>query len=493
MKQWSAEWSGDRRNDRGSPGVGTALACACLLAGLVAAGCGGAPGRSPFEREDLAASAAPARRFYALRFEGALVGFASEEERVTDGRRQLVRREVVQMRRAEELASFEIELRLSGTNRDGATSIEAVVRHCVTGAASGRLPPVRAEFLDGRAAALTDTTCPAGQTAGPLATRATAEHAPSGWTLRDERGTRSLPAEAQPAEWLDVAIAPQELRARGGVEGPLPLFFATRQFATGRALRRYLSPTTWVGTVELEGAILESTIELDRDDRPRLIVDGSGVVAERVAETALAALLAEPLPLVDLVALTSLPIQNPTGQNPSGLVESGPQRLVVTLPRAAPLPPEAPGQRVAAADSPPRWLVELEPADPTFAPEELPTVATVAELARRVAEDESLGEGGDCTARALRFGALAAQAQLRVRVATGFIIDGPALVRHRWAIAWTGARWIAVDPSAPAGSEAPAAPVLVTLALHDATAEGLAAAEAAFVPWRGATVARAPQ
>lgn len=455
---------------------------------IAVASCGGASQRKPFEREDLATDKAPDRRFYALRFEGALVGFASEEERVVEGRRQLVRREVVQMRRAEELASFEIELRLSGTSGGGATSIEAVVRHCETDGKRGSLPPARADFLDGTAAALTDIACPAGLRAGPLATRATAEHAPSGWQLRDERGARSLPAEAQPAEWLDVAIAPQEIRARGGVEGPLSLFFATRQFATGRALRRYLSPTTWVGTVELEGAILESTVELDRDDRPRLIVDGSGVVAERIGEAELGALLAKPLPLVDLVALTRLPIQNPTG-----LVEVTPQRLVFTLPRAAPVPPEAPGQRVAAAENPARWIVELgEPADPSFDSDELTAVATFAELARRVAEEGdqagSLG-GGDCTARALRFAALATQAQLRIRIATGFIVDGQTLVRHRWALAWTGARWIAVDPSA---GEAPAAPGLIALAVHDATAEGLAAAEAAFIPLRGATVARAP-
>ncbi len=487
MERLNGARGDERRSDRGGHGLELAIAIACVTSGLAAAGCGGAPPRSRFEREDLAAGEAPARRFYALRFEGALVGFASEEERGAEGRRQLVRREVVQMRRGEELASFEIELRLAGRSGGGATSIEAVVRHCVTSGASARLPPVRSDFLDGTAAALADTACPAGQKAGPLATRATAEHAPSGWLLRDERGARSLPAEAQPAEWLDVAIAPPELRARGGVEGPLPLFFATRQFATGRALRRYLSPTTWVGTVELEGAILESTVELDRDDRPRLIVDGSGVVAERIAEATLGARLAEPLPLADLVALTRLPIQSP-----NGLGALDPQRLVLTLPRAAPLPPEAPGQRVsvaAAPDSSARWIIELAPADPSFAPEELPTVAALAELARRVADDEALGEGKDCTARALRFAALAAQAQLRARLATGFIVDGQTLVRHRWAIAWTGARWIAVDPSA---GEAPAAPVLVTLAVHEATAEGLAASEAAFPPLRGATVARAP-
>lgn len=82
---------------------------------------------------------------------------------------------------------------------------------------------------------------------------------------------------------------------------------------------------------------------------------------------------------------------------------------------------------------------------------------------------------GDCTTHALRFAALAAEHGIPVRVVTGLRRDGDALVRHRWNLAWTGARWLAVDPT---WGEAPAAPVLVGLAVHGARAADLAAADA---------------
>ena len=34
-------------------------------------------------------------------------------------------------------------------------------------------------------------------------------------------------------------------------------------------------------------------------------------------------------------------------------------------------------------------------------------------------------------------------AGIPVRLVTGFRLDGDRLVRHRWAIAWTGRRWLA--------------------------------------------------
>jgi transglutaminase-like putative cysteine protease len=72
---------------------------------------------------------------------------------------------------------------------------------------------------------------------------------------------------------------------------------------------------------------------------------------------------------------------------------------------------------------------------------------------------------------------------------TGFVLDGSTLVRHRWAVVWTGARWLPVDPSS---GDAPAPPDLFALAVHDTSAEALAGAEAAFAPLRRASVSWLP-
>ena len=69
------------------------------------------------------------------------------------------------------------------------------------------------------------------------------------------------------------------------------------------------------------------------------------------------------------------------------------------------------------------------------------------------------------------------------RVVTGFRVDGDRLIRHRWAVSWTGRAWIAVDAAfgaVPAGGD------LVGVAIHDADDAGLVAGEAALTHVRAA-------
>jgi hypothetical protein len=90
---------------------------------------------------------------------------------------------------------------------------------------------------------------------------------------------------------------------------------------------------------------------------------------------------------------------------------------------------------------------------------------------------------GDCTTFALAYAALAAERAIPTRVVTGFRVDGDHLVRHRWAVSWTGGAWIAVDAAfgaVPAGGD------LVGLAVHAADGVGLIAGEAALTRVRAA-------
>lgn len=419
------------------------------------------------------------RRAFVLHFEGARIGYAIEEEQVAPelGRRELGRRELVRFRRGREVSSFETSITVRGATHDDrerpgeADELEVVVRHC-TADSPLRLPAMSLT-------APLDLTCPDGARPGPFTARASARRTDDEWRVTSSlRGApATLPFAAQPAEWLDVLALPGD---RGELRN-LPLFFATRGFALGHAERRWLDARTWIGSVALAGKVLTSTTVLDEDDRPRLILDDTGGTASRAPE---AALSLATLDLVDLVALTSLDVG---GAFPA---PGAPRRLALALApaasaSAAALPPrEAPGQLVTG--EPPHLVLELvaQPARPDDAAD----VARIAELARQVLPGH---RGGDCTAYALRYAAAAARAAIPTRLVTGFALyeagtGGAVLVRHRWAVSWTGARWISVDPSAPAEEVAPAAPRLFALSIHEATPEALAAAESAFAAWRGA-------
>lgn len=465
----------------------------------LAFGCG-APSqpRAPAPNEP-ATDVPPAalHRAFFLHFEGARIGYAVEDERVEGGRRELHRRELVRFRRDEEIATFEIDLLVRGAASGEADEVAVAVRHC-TAREVALLPQPRFTALAAPASsAALDEPCPAGATAGPLRRRATARRGALGWEIQQELdagGTaaaekRTLPVGAQPAEWLDT-------RPDRHDSAELQLFFATRGFALGRGARRWLDSRTWLGAVELDGATLESTTALGDDDRPRFILDGNGVTATRIFDEA----LQQPLDLADLVALTTLAIRG-TPPPPGGRI-----RLRFALRAGAeamtPPPTSAPGHRLTAL--PGGWLVELEP-PPRRSPADADTVEEIAALAREISGDRLLpAEGadfsdapdGDCTAYALRFAAAANARGWATRLATGFIVDlssHPAsLVRHRWAVTWTGARWISVDPSGASTGDAPAPPRLLALSLHDATPEALAASEVAFAAVRGASVEWAP-
>jgi transglutaminase-like putative cysteine protease len=91
---------------------------------------------------------------------------------------------------------------------------------------------------------------------------------------------------------------------------------------------------------------------------------------------------------------------------------------------------------------------------------------------------------GDCTTFALAYAALATSRGITTRVVTGLRVDDARLVRHRWAVSWTGTRWIAIDA---AFGQAPAGGDLVGLAVHGADDAGLVAGEAALTQVTHAT------
>jgi len=100
------------------------------------------------------------------------------------------------------------------------------------------------------------------------------------------------------------------------------------------------------------------------------------------------------------------------------------------------------------------------------------------------AKDAADATTGDCTTFALAYAATAQRAGIPTRIVTGFRIDDERLIRHRWAVSWTGRAWIAVDAAFGA---APAGGNLVGLAVHDADDAGLVQGEAALAHVRHAS------
>lgn len=471
------------------------LAVATLGSGLAgAAACRAPTATTPAPADTDGAAAARAddgahRRVYAISLEGAHIGYSFDEERrrpapagsaVGDHGRELRRREVVRFRRGAELVTLETELAITGTAQTGAQLVTVEVRHCV-GDASRGAPPASWRVT---AAPLCPATPPAGETSGPLAYRGRAERTPTGWLQRDDAGVRMLPPSAQPAEWIDLDGPPRAAPDEARHDEPTRVFFPARRFASGFAILRWIDERTWSGEALLEGARLSSSTAMASDGRPSLTLDNTGGMAQRVAETELARELA----LVDLVALTSLAIEGPPP--PLG----APPRFFVSLPAAAAAPPPAAGQRVTVEAA--GWRVELV-LPPRAAEAERATVATATAIASQLADETRvfathapLPAEGDCTTRALRFVSEVRRRGFRARLVTGLRLDERLLVRHRWAEVWTGARWLAVDPTfAPSASDDDdddAPPDLFALAVHDTTAAALAGAETAFAALRGA-------
>ena len=303
-----------------------------------------------------------------------------------------------------------------------------------------------------------------------------------GEATRDARGwhvvigpTRTtLPAAALPAE-----LVPLVLRRDGGFRGAV--FLPARGFIAGSGRVESVAPARYIARLALDaGPVVEATIDLGADGSPARVVDGEGVIAMRATDAqALAA-----FPLVDLIAATSIPL---TGTPSHRIALIGDLAL-----------PALPGQ--AALPSTTNLELELSPALPGDLPagdagpdRSRDITALVSGVRARIAPDLGAGmssardvaaaTAGDCTTFALAYAALATRAGIATRVVTGLRIDGDQLIRHRWAVSWTGRAWIAVDAAfgaAPAGGD------LIGLAIHDADDAGLIAGEAALTHVRGA-------
>jgi len=299
--------------------------------------------------------------------------------------------------------------------------------------------------------------------------------------IRDARGGwltsdgAALPDDAIPAE-----LVPLVTRRDGRFAGHV--FLPARGFLAGSGRIDPVARSRLVAHLALDGgAVAEATIDVDEDGSYARVVDGEGVIAIR----ATAAQASVPFEPVDLIAATSIPIAGTRGNT---LVVDGNVAL-----------PPVPGQ--LARPDPDGIAIELS----SRLPGRLPAVAAtrdrsrditalVAYVQERIAPDLAVHPGtprdatsataGDCTTFALAYAALAAHRSIPTRVVTGLRVDGDRLVRHRWAVSWTGHAWIAVDAAfgaAPAGGD------LIGLAVHDADDAGLVAGEAALTQIRSAS------
>jgi hypothetical protein len=326
----------------------------------------------------------------------------------------------------------------------------------------------------------------------------------TGWTVTDAAGIRRLPHDAIPAELVPLVVR-RDGRFAGGV------FLPARGFVAGAGRIDPVAPNRLIARLVLEtddagapgSATAEATIDLADDAMPARVVDGEGVIATRIP-AAQAGRAFEP---VDLIAATSIPL---SGSPSERIVLEGLQA------REGDAIPPVPGQalrtapertEVAAAPEPrgARRSGSVELALSPQLPGSLPPgrrgadrtrtiAALVAEVHARIVPDLAANPtsaraatsavAGDCTTFALAYAALAAARAIPTLIVTGFRVDGDRLVRHRWAVSWTGRAWIAVDAAfgtAPAGGD------LVGLAIHDADDAGLLAGEAALTRVHAAT------
>lgn len=293
----------------------------------------------------------------------------------------------------------------------------------------------------------------------------------------------TLATDAVPAELIPLLV-----RRDGAFSGSI--FLPARGFVTGTGRIEPVAPGRLVARLSLDGgevgdAVVEATIDLDADGAPARVVDGEGVIALR----ATAAEAAEPFPAVDLIAATSIPITGTRRRD--ALVLGGNLAL-----------PALPGQH--ARLSPDGVTIELDaklpgalPDGPRH-PERLAEIrALVAEVRARItpslaaapasAREAATATAGDCTTFALAYAALARRSGIPTRVVTGLRVDASRLIRHRWAVSWTGTRWIAIDAAFGA---VPAGGNLIGLAVHEADDAGLVAGEASLTQVRTAAWAR---
>lgn len=304
---------------------------------------------------------------------------------------------------------------------------------------------------------------------------ATAVRNARGWTVQLDGTQLALPGEAIPAELIPLVV-----RRDGTFAGAV--FLPARGFVIGHGRIDPVAPFRLVARLELDAnVVVEATIDLAEDGAPGRVVDGEGVIAMRATPAQARA----QFPLVDLIAATSVPV---TGRRSRRLALEGDLAL-----------PAVPGQRAHLAAA--GLSLELSSRLPGGLPpgpdggdrsrDIRAVVATVKsrivpDLGARIAtpRDASSATAGDCTTFALAYAAIAQRLAIPTRVVTGLRVDGDRLVRHRWAVSWTGIAWIAVDAAfgaAPAGGD------LIGLAVHDAGDAGLIAGEAALMHVRAAS------
>jgi hypothetical protein len=397
---------------------------------------------------------ADAVRHYTIWLGGSRIGSATESEMWTRGGVELRRVETMRFLRG----SATVEL---------ATSIEVD--------ATSVLVPTHVRWTE----IGDDTTPAAGEQHAAEAVRGD-----TGWRVTGATPQHPLALDAVPAELLPLLV-----RRDGRFDGPV--FLPARGFVAGRAKIAAVAPRRFIAQLALamqssqartasEPPVAEATIDLGLDGMPVRVVDGEGVIELRSTAEAAAA----PFAAVDLIAATSVPIAGPRSHR---LILDGD----IALP---PLPgqhaqPAATGVAVELSSSLAGDMAPGEPGpDRTRLVREL--VAAVRahvtpDLARSPASSrDGNAAAGDCTTFALAYAALATARGIPTRVVTGLRVDGDRLVRHRWAVSWTGTRWIAVDAAfgtAPAGGD------LIGLAVHDADDAGLVSGEAALTQVRGAT------
>ena len=426
------------------------LRCGCVRWTLVAvlAACAAVPPRA---REAPAVDAPPdaprdAERDYAIWLGGAQVGTAHEVERWSPAGVVLVRTEALRFLRGDVPVSI-------------ATAIEIT--------ADRKLAPSRVTWTE-RAQATR---------------RGEAVRDATGWTVT---GGAEVPPARLPAAAIPAELAPLVVRRDGRFAGPV--FLPARGFVAGAGRIESIAPRRLIARMVFDAdpaapaPAAEATIDLGDDAMPVRVVDGEGVIATRIT----AAEAAAPFAPVDLIAATAIPLTGAPG---------APPRLVLEGELAV---PPVPGQAAqVTADGveltlSPRLRGALPPGPP--GPDRTREILwLVARVHRRIAPDlaahpatlhaAAAATTGDCTTFALAYAALAAERAIPTRVVTGFRVDGDHLVRHRWAVSWTGGAWIAVDAAfgaVPAGGD------LVGLAVHAADDIGLVAGEAALTRVRAA-------
>ncbi len=296
-----------------------------------------------------------------------------------------------------------------------------------------------------------------------------------GWAVTLDGAQLALPGGAVPAELIPLVVR-RDAKFAGSV------FLPARGFVLGHGRIDPVAPLRFVARLALDaGVVVEATIDLADDGAPARVVDGEGVIAMRA--TAAQARLS--YPLVDLIAATSIPV---TGHHSNRIALDGDLAL-----------PAVPGQRAHLSTG--GLSLELSaklpgglPPGPVGTDRSRDIRAVVASVQSRIvpdlgariasARDAASATAGDCTTFALAYAAIAQRLAIPTRVVTGLRVDGERLVRHRWAVSWTGSAWIAVDAAfgaVPAGGD------LIGLAVHDADDAGLIAGEAALMQVRAAS------